>query len=69
MPWNETKPNQTKPNQTKTKRRRCPRGVMVKAMDCGIAVNEFERQSRYNIHFRTNTFGKSMKPLILPAIG
>ena len=24
-----------------------PRGVMVKAMDCGIVVNELELQSRY----------------------
>ena len=31
----------------------CPRGVMVKAMDCGIVVSEFELQSRYCVHFRT----------------
>ncbi len=32
----------------KPKRKRgCPRGVMVKAMDCGIVVSEFELQSRY----------------------
>ena len=31
----------------------CPRGVMVKAMDYGIAVSEFELQSRYYVHFRT----------------
>ncbi len=24
----------------------CPRGVMVKAMDCGIVVSEFAHQSR-----------------------
>ena len=41
----------------------CPRGVMVKAMDCGILVREFELQSRYYIHFRTNTLGKGMNPL------
>ena len=35
--------------------RRCPCGVMVKAMDYGIAVSEFELQSRYYVHFRTNT--------------
>ena len=46
-----------------------PRGVMVKAMDRGIVVREFERQSRYNVHFRANTLGKGMKPLILPAMG
>ena len=26
---------------TQTKSRGCPRGVMVKAMDCGIVVREF----------------------------
>ena len=42
---------------------------MVKAMDCGIVVSEFELQSRYYIRFRENTFGKGMNPLILPAMG
>ena len=44
----------------------CPRGVMVKAMDCGIVVREFVLQSRYYVHFRANTLGKGMNPLILP---
>ena len=44
----------------------CPRGVMVKAMDCGIVVREFELQSRYYVHFRANTLGKGMNPLNLP---
>ena len=44
----------------------CPRGVMVKAMNCGIVVREFVLQSRYYVHFRANTLGKGMKPLILP---
>ena len=47
----------------------CPSGVMVKAMDCRIIVSELVLQSRYYIHFRTNTFGKGMNPLILPAMG
>ena len=47
----------------------CPRGVMVKAMDCGIVVREFVLQSRYYVHFQANTLGKGMNPLILPAIG
>ena len=47
----------------------CPRGVMVKAMDSGIVVREFVLHSRYYVHFRTNTLGKSMNPLILPAMG
>ena len=46
-----------------------PRGVMVKAMDCGIVVGESALQSRYYIHFRANTLGKGMNPLILPAMG
>ena len=50
-------------------RRGCPRGVMVKAMDCGIVVSEFVLQSRYYVHFRANTLGKGMNPLILPSIG
>ena len=27
----------------------CPRGVMVKALDCGIVVSEFELQLRYSL--------------------
>ena len=49
--------------------RRCPHGVMVKAMDCGIVVREFKLQSCYYVHFRANTLGKGMNPLILPAMG
>ena len=41
---------------------------MVKAMDNGIVVNEFELQSRYYVHFRTNTLGKGMNPFILQAM-
>ena len=43
-----------------------PRGVMVKAMNCGIVVREFVLQSHYYVHFRANTLGKGMNPLILP---
>ena len=46
-----------------------PRGVIVKAMDCGIVVSEFELQSRYYVHFRANTFVKGMNPFILLVIG
>ena len=42
---------------------------MVKAMDCGILLSEFELQSPYYIHFRANTVGKGMNPLILPSMG
>ena len=47
----------------------CPRGVMVKAMDCGIVVREFVLQSLYYVNFRANIFGKDMNPLVLPAMG
>ena len=49
-----------------TKTLGCPRGVMGKAMNCGIVVREFVLQSRYYVHFRANTLGKGMNPLILP---
>ena len=42
-------------------------GVTVKAMDCRIALSEFVFQSRYYVHFRSNTLGKGVDPLILPA--
>ena len=48
---------------------RCPCGVMVEEMNFGIIVSEFELQLCYYIHFQTNTLGKGMMPLILPAMG
>ena len=42
--------------------------MMVKALDCGIVVNEFELQSRYYVPFQTNTLQKGMNPLILLAM-
>ena len=42
---------------------------MVKVTNCGIVVSEFVLQSCYYVHFRTNTLGKGMNPLILPATG
>ena len=42
---------------------------MVKAMACGIVESEFELQSHYYVHFRTNILGKGMNPLIIPAMG
>ena len=47
----------------------CPCGVMVKVMDYGIVVSKFVLQLHYYIHFRVNTLGKGMNPLILPAMG
>ena len=42
---------------------------MVKALDCGIVVREFEHQSRYDALFRTNTLGKTMNPTYPPIYG
>ena len=46
-----------------------PRGVMVKAMDCGIVVSEFVLQSLYYVHFRANTLGKAINPPYTPSYG
>ena len=43
--------------------------LMVKALDCGIVVSEFELESRYYVYFRTNTLGKGINPLTRPAMG
>ena len=50
-------------------KRGCPRGVMVKATDCGIVESEFALQSSCYIHFRPNTLGKGMNHLIPPSYG
>ena len=49
--------------------RKSIRGVIVKATDCRIVVSEFKLQSCYYVHLWTNTLGKGMNPLILPAMG
>ena len=46
---------------------RCPRGVMVKAIDCGIVVSEFVLQSRYYIHFRAKNPWKRYEPPYPPS--
>ena len=61
--------HKAKPNQAITFSQGCPRGVMVKAMDCGIVVREFVLQSCYYVHFRVHTLGKGMNLLILPSMG
>ena len=40
--------------------------VMAKALDCRFEVSEFELQSRYYIHFQTNTLGRGMNLIIPP---
>ena len=61
--------NKGRPRSLTQTRSGCPRGVMVKAMDCGIVVREFVLQSRDYVHFQANTLGKGMNSLILPAMG
>ena len=43
--------------------------LVVKVLDCGIVVSEFELQSHYYVHFRTNTLGKGMTPPYSPNYG
>ena len=45
------------------------RGVVAKVLDCNIVASEFELQSSYYVHLRTNTLGKDMNLLILLAMG
>ena len=40
-------------------------GVVVNVQDCDIVVSEFELNSHYYVHFRTNTLGKGMNPFVL----
>ena len=40
--------------------------VEANVLDCDIGVSEFELQSHYYVHFRTNTLGKGMNLLISP---
>ena len=50
-----------------TKNWGCPRGVMVKVMDCGIVVSVFVFQSRYYVHFPANTLGERHEPPYPPS--
>ena len=72
----KTKPTQIKLTGTITQSKGwpksssgCLRDIIVKALDCGMVVSEFERQSSDYVRFRTNNLGKIMNPLILPAMG
>ena len=45
-------------------------GVIANVMDCSLEVSEFEIQSCYYVHFRTNTLEKVMNlPYPLRAVG
>ena len=42
--------------------------VVAKVLNYGFKVNEFELQSRYNVHFRNNTLGgKKVRALLSAA--
>ena len=41
---------------------------MVKVLDCDVIVCEFELQTRYNVHFRTDTLEKVLNSVILKAM-
>ena len=41
---------------------------MVKLMDCGIVVSEFEIQSNSYVHFQANTIEKSINNIIPPSM-
>ena len=40
------------------------RGIVANVLDCKIVVKEFELQSRYYVHFHTNSLGKCKNPFI-----
>ena len=48
---------------------RCPGGVMVKALDCGIVVSEFVLQSRYYVHFQDKYSWEKYEPPYSPRYG
>ena len=41
-----------------------PRGVGANVLDSKIVATEFELQSCYYVHFRTNTIGKAMGKIV-----
>ena len=43
--------------------------LMAKVLDYNIVASDFELQSSYNVHFRTDTPWKSINSLILSAMG
>ena len=47
---------------------RVTRGIIVKLLDCGHRVTEFELQYRYYVHVRTNTFGKFIELPYFPSL-
>ena len=48
--------------------RKCPHGVMVKVLDCGI-ISKFKFQAHYYVRFWTNTLGERHEPPYPPSYG
>ena len=46
-----------------------PEGVVANILGCNIIVSKFELLSSYEVHFLTKTLKKSMKLIILLAVG
>ena len=46
------------------KQRESPHGVKGNVPDCSLEVSKLKLQSRYYVHFRTNTIEKSMNSFI-----
>ena len=44
-------------------------GIVAYVLDWDTVVSEFELQSCYDVHFRTNALWKGMKPFIVLAMG
>ena len=44
-------------------------GVVANLLDCGIVVSEFELQSHYYIHFRTDALAKVRTPFLPEGMG
>ena len=45
---------------------RSPRCIMVKMLECGSEVSEFEIQSCYYVHFQLISLEKDIEPFYLP---
>ena len=45
-----------------------PHDVVANGLDGNVEEKEFELQSQYYVHFRPNTHGKEMNPLIFPVL-
>ena len=41
---------------------------MAEVLDCDLEVNEFEIQSRYNVHYQTYALGKNTNLFISTAM-